>query len=197
MFTGLVEAMGELRASDADGAGGRLLHFTMPFAAELKLGESVAVNGCCLTVVECDADAAAFEAGPETLAKTDLGRLRVGEKVNLERAMRLNDRIGGHLVTGHIDGLGKLAIRQQQGEWQTAWFNAPVDILRQMVPKGSIAVNGVSLTVVEVRNDRFSVMLIPHTLSETTLGRMAIGAAVNLETDLIGKYVAQWMTARS
>lgn len=194
MFTGLVEALAPVHTVTPDGAGGLHLAIELAFARELALGESVALNGCCLTSVG-EGEVAHFRAGPETLAKTNLGELRPGERVNVERALRFGDRLGGHLVTGHIDGIGRIDAREQSGEWQTVWFSAPTAITFAMVPKGSIAVDGVSLTVVDIGPGRFSVMLIPHTLAVTTLGHKPIGAAVNLETDLIGKYVAQWLTA--
>lgn len=195
MFTGLVEALGTVRGISSDNSGGMALTLAIPFAGELALGESVAINGCCLTVVVCDADSAQFQVGPETLLKTNLGQLGVGDHINLERAMKLGDRIGGHMVTGHIDGTGTIASRETSGEWQIVWFAAAPDLRRQMVPKGSIAVDGVSLTLVDVANDRFSVMLIPHTLDHTTLGFKPIGGLINLETDLIGKHVARWLSA--
>ena len=190
MFTGLVERMGEVRRVDPDGAGGCVVVLNAPgLAAELSLGESIAVNGACLTVVERDAESFRFQAGPETLLRTNLGELVLGDRVNLERALRLSDRLGGHLVQGHIDGVGRIAERSRQGEWETVWFSCPPELTRQMVRKGSIAVDGVSLTLVDLAADRFSVMLIPHTLANTTLGFKQSGATVNLETDLIAKYV--------
>jgi riboflavin synthase len=194
MFTGLVEALADVCSAEPDGAGGTNLGLRMPFARELVLGESVAVNGCCLTVV-ATGDAVRFQVGPETLARTNLGALRTGDRVNVERSLRFGDRLGGHLVTGHVDGVGRIDAREPSGDWQTVWFSAPEALTAAMVPKGSVAVDGVSLTVVEVRAGRFSVMLIPHTLAVTTLGSSPTGSPVNLETDLIGKYVAQWMTA--
>ena len=190
MFTGLVERMGEVRRVDPDGAGGCVVVLNAPgLAAELSLGESIAANGACLTVVERDAESFRFQAGPETLLRTNLGELVLGDRVNLERALRLSDRLGGHLVQGHIDGVGRIAERSRQGEWETVWFSCPPELTRQMVRKGSIAVDGVSLTLVDLAADRFSVMLIPHTLENTTLGFKQSGATVNLETDLIAKYV--------
>ncbi|MFO0807392.1 MAG: riboflavin synthase [Gemmataceae bacterium] len=193
MFTGLIETMGEVRRAEADACGGRRLTLRAPFASELALGESVAVNGTCLTVVARDADSFAVEAGPETLLRTNLGRVEVGHRVNLERSLKFGDRLGGHMVQGHVDGVGTLVERLPQGEWQTLWFALPPKFAAQMVSKGSVAVDGVSLTLVDVLADRFSVALIPHTLAETTLGTIEIGAPVNIETDLIGKYVAKWM----
>ena len=158
-----------------------------------KIGDSVAVSGVCLTVVERSAHSLAFEAGPETLARTNLGELRVGDRVNLERALAVGDRLGGHIVQGHVDGMGRIAKRERQGDWETIWFSCPPNLARTMVPKGSIAVDGVSLTLVEVAGDRFSVALIPHTLAATTLGSKPVGASVNLETDLISKHVVKYL----
>jgi riboflavin synthase len=190
MFTGLVERMGEVRRIEPDGAGGRILVLSAPgFAAELALGESVALNGACLTVITRDADTFQFQAGPETLRRTNIGELTPGDRVNLERALRLSDRLGGHLVQGHIDGVGRIIERQRQGDWETVWFACPPELTKQMVSKGSVAVDGVSLTLVDVAADRFSVALIPHTLTNTTLGFKQSGATVNLETDLVAKYV--------
>lgn len=194
MFTGLVESLGTVRAINDDGAGGKKLAIAAPFAEELSLGESVAINGCCLTVVAVNADLCQFQCGPETLAKSDLGQLGLGDRVNLERSLRFGDRLGGHLVTGHVDGVGTIAECLTIGEWQTVWFVGPPELIRLLVPKGCVAVDGVSLTIVEVRTDRFSVMLIPHTLAATTLGIKDVGDAVNLEADLIGKYVAKCVT---
>ena len=191
MFTGLVETLGTVRRLAADDAG-RLLVIAAPrIAPELQIGESVAVNGACLTVVQRDSEAFAFQAGPETLRRTNLGELAVGDRVNLERALRLNDRLGGHFVQGHIDGVGRIADRQRQGDWETVWFSCAPELTRCIVSKGSVAVDGISLTVVDVTADRFSVALIPHTLALTTLGFKPVGAAINLETDILAKYVAK------
>jgi riboflavin synthase len=192
MFTGLVEALATVERVEEDGAG-RNLHVTeATVVPQLALGESVAINGACLTVVERSSSSARFQAGPETLRRTNLGKLAPGDRVNLERSLRVGDRLGGHIVQGHIDGVGHIAERQRQGEWETVWFACAPGLARQMVPKGSVAVDGVSLTLVDVGRDRFSVALIPHTLANTTLGFKSVGAAVNLETDLFAKYVQQW-----
>ena len=189
MFTGLVEALGTVRGLSAEGAGRRLVLEAPGLAGELALGESVAVNGACLTVVRRDADSCDFELAPETLRKTNLGSLRRGDRVNLERALRLGDRLGGHIVQGHVDGVGHLDRRTPDGDWLMVWFRCPPALTLQMVPKGSIAVDGISLTLVDVTADVFSVALIPHTLAVTTLGFKGPGDAVNLETDLLAKYV--------
>jgi riboflavin synthase len=160
-------------------------------AAEAVLGESIALNGCCLTVIDIAHDMLVFDAGPETLARTNLGRLAVGSRVNIERSLRLGDRLGGHLVTGHIDAVGSLDKRIDQADWSTCYFRVPEGLTRQMASKGSVAVDGVSLTLVDVERSRFSVALIPHTLSVTTLGGLNLGDEVNIETDLLAKYVAQ------
>jgi riboflavin synthase len=148
----------------------------------------VAINGCCLTVVAIDGELLAFDAGPETLQRTNLGRLVVGSNVNMERSLRVGDRLSGHFVSGHIDGNGTLEVRQDDKDWSTFWFRVPPALTRQMVSKGSIAVDGVSLTLVDVEPNRFSVALIPHTLQITTLGQLQTGDAVNIETDLLAKY---------
>jgi riboflavin synthase alpha subunit len=195
MFTGLVEGLGTVRSVRPDGQSRDLVIAVPDQGSELALGDSLAINGCCLTVVERDGDNCRFQAGPETLSRTNLGELAAGDRVNLERALRLGDRLGGHLVQGHIDGVGRVADRRRQGDWELVWFSCPAELAAQMVPKGSVAVDGVSLTLVEVGGDRFSVALIPHTLTCTTLGFKSVGNTVNLETDLLAKYV--WKCLRS
>jgi riboflavin synthase len=189
MFTGLVEVLGTVRDVVPDGAGRRLTVAAPEIAAGLAPGESVAVNGACLTVVARDAQTCAFQLAPETLGRTNLGGLRPGDRVNLERALRLSDRLGGHLVQGHVDGVGHVALRREEGGWVTAWFTCPRELAAQMVSKGSVTVDGVSLTLVDVGADRFSIALIPHTLENTTLGFKGPDDPVNLETDLLAKYV--------
>ena len=188
MFTGLVEALAAVERIEIEGDA-RALVVAPPFATELAPGESVAINGACLTVVAIDGRTARFQAGPETLRRTNLGELKPGDRVNLERALRAGDRLGGHLVQGHVDGLGRIASRRRQGEWEVVWFSCPAELAEQLVSKGSVAVDGVSLTVVDVTADGFSVALIPHRLAQTTLGFKGVGASVNLETDVLAKYV--------
>lgn len=194
MFTGLIEALGQVEAVAQQPPGMRLTVRHADMARQLSRGESVAVDGVCLSVVEAAADCFAFDVGPETLARTTLGGLQPGHVVNLERALRVGDRLGGHWVQGHVDGVGRILSRQTQGEWQVVWFETPPLLTRQMVVKGSVAVDGVSLTIVDLHRDRFSVMLIPHTLQQTTLGRKQVGDRVNLETDILAKYVQRLLT---
>jgi riboflavin synthase len=195
MFTGLIESLGTVSRLQADQAGRHLVIADSTLAPQLTVGESVAVNGACLTVVDHDVETFRFQVGPETLNRTNLGDLVRGDAVNLERSLRLTDRLGGHLVQGHVDGVGVLASRQLQGDWEVLSFQCAPVLASQMVSKGSIAVDGISLTLVDVAPDGFSVALIPHTLAVTTLGRKGPGAAVNLETDLLAKYVWKYMQA--
>jgi riboflavin synthase len=178
-----------------EGAGRQLVTSVPTFAGHLALGESLAVNGVCLTVVETHPDWCRFEVGPETLQRTNLGSLRAGDRVNLERSLRLGDRMGGHLVQGHVDGIGHITRKERDGEWVMMGFTCPPELTTQMIPKGSIAVDGISLTLVNVTGDGFTVMLIPHTLANTTLGFKQPGDAVNLETDQLAKYVKKYLDA--
>jgi riboflavin synthase len=201
MFTGLVEELAVIAeatfsANKRRDATLRLVVKAREIAKGAKVGDSIAVNGCCLTMVHNARNLLSFDAGTETLARTTFGRLKKGSLVNLERSMKLGDRLGGHLVTGHIDGLGTLVRRRDEGEWSHFVFRAQPRLMRQMVSKGSIAVDGVSLTVVDVEIDRFSVALIPHTLAHTTLGKMQVGDVANLETDLLAKYVERQLESR-
>ncbi len=195
MFTGLVEHLGHVAERIDQPPGCRLEIAAGKVAEGVSIGDSIAINGCCLTVVGIEGERLAFEAGAETLARTNLGELERGSPVNLERSLRVGDRMGGHFVTGHIDSVGTLARRSDTPPWAELWFQVPAGLTRQMASKGSIAVDGVSLTLVEVTEDAFSVMLIPHTLSVTRLGTLAVGDTVNLETDVLAKYVAQQLQA--
>jgi riboflavin synthase len=189
MFTGLVEELGTVLSLTPQGAAVELTLRGPIVAEDAALGASIAVNGCCLTIVRRERDALTFEAGSETLSRTNLGRLKPGSRVNLERSLRVGDRLGGHYVSGHIDGPGELVRRVEEGPWAFLWFRVPDELARQMASKGSVAVDGVSLTLVDVTSDQFSVALIPHTLAVTTLGSLQPGDAVNIETDLLAKYV--------
>ena len=197
MFTGLVQALGRVvhRTPDGDG-GARLTIREEGYAPSLELGESISVNGACLTVVRFDSSTFDFQIGPESLHRTTLGALQPGHRVNLERSLRVGDRMGGHYVTGHVDTVGELQQCLPSGEWQTYWFTFPAEYGDLLIPKGSIAIDGISLTVVDVEAARFSVMLIPHTLGHTTLGAKRPGDTINLEFDPLGKYVQKILRHR-
>ncbi len=189
MFTGLVQALATVAQVIPAGPGKRLTIEAPSLAKAAAIGDSIAVNGCCLTVVEIADALLSFEAGPETLSRTNLGELAAGSQVNLEPSLRAGDQLGGHYVSGHIEAVGTVDARHDDAEWSTFWFRFPRELGRYVVSKGSAAVDGVSLTVVEVEPERFSVQLIPHTLAATTLGKRHAGDRVNLETDLLAKYV--------
>jgi len=197
MFSGIVEALGTVAELRDEPPGCRLVIREPKIAADTSVAESICVNGVCLTVVETDDETMHFEAGPETLARTNLGQLKVGSRVNLERALAVGDRLGGHFVSGHIDGTGKLIERDDEGEWSTFRFSVPRELAAQMASKGSIAVDGVSLTIVDSEPDSFSIALIPYTLEVTTLGPLKVGDTVNLETDILAKYVQRLAEAEN
>lgn len=189
MFTGLVEGTGTVAGLVAEGSGMRLRIDVGDLVDGCRIGDSVAINGCCLTIVAMDGRKLEFDAVPETLRCTNLGKLEAGGRVNVERSLRVGDQLGGHLVTGHIDAVGQLDERRKEDQWSFFWFRCPRRLTRQMAPKGSIAVDGISLTLVDVEDERFSVALIPHTLAVTSMGSLSVGDDVNLETDLLAKYV--------
>lgn len=198
MFTGLIEGVGTLEMRDMRGGDARLRIDTgsLPFA-DAALGESIAVNGTCLTVVAFDAGAFEADVSTETLSLTTLGGLAQGRAVNLERAMRPTDRLGGHLVSGHVDGVGTVASITDDARAQRWRFEAPVGVLRYVAMKGSICVDGVSLTVNAVDDTGFDVALVPHTVSHTAFGSTRIGDAVNLEVDLVARYVERLLAMRA
>lgn len=189
VFTGLVQGLAEVVAYVQEGPGVRISIREPKLAASSELGASVALNGCCLTAVAVEGDQLDFQAGEETLSRTNLGRLAPGGVVNFEPSLTAGDPIGGHYVTGHIDAVGSVDQRIDDEEWSTFWFRVPRALTRQMASKGSVAVDGISLTLVDVEDERFSVALIPHTLEVTTLGRRQVGDPVNIETDILAKYV--------
>ncbi|MDR1384948.1 MAG: riboflavin synthase [Planctomycetaceae bacterium] len=196
MFSGIVEALGRIAALISEPPGCRLVVAEPQIRATTNVADSVSVNGCCLTVVEIGEKTMTFQAGPETLARTNLGDLTIGSPVNLERALTVGDRLGGHFVSGHIDGQAELIEIKDYGDWADYWFKIPVEIATQMASKGSVAVDGVSLTLVACQTDRFSVALIPYTLKVTTLGSRKVGDKVNIETDLLSKYVQRLLEAK-
>ncbi len=196
MFTGLVEELGNVQSVKPAGPGIRLSVSSTLVAKGVALGDSIAVNGCCLTVVKHEKGLLSFDIGEESLGRTNFGRLAKGSAVNLERSLEVGERLGGHYVTGHIDGTGTLFKRRDDQKWATLTFHMPSRLARQMASKGSVTVDGVSLTLVQVEADRFSVAIIPHTQEMTTLGNLQIGDLVNLETDLLAKYVERQLESR-
>lgn len=196
MFAGIVEEMGAVKALEKTLSGTRLTILAKVVMDDLPIGASVSVNGACLTVVKRDEKEFSADVSPETLTVTNLGQLAAGSPVNLERAMKLNERIGGHLVAGHVDGVGTIRERHQEGNGTVITIEASSEIFRYCIQKGSITVDGVSLTINEVSGRSFSVMIIPHTAKVTTLGIKQAGDTVNLESDLIGKYVERLLQER-
>jgi riboflavin synthase len=197
VFTGIVEELGEIRALERRGDVLRLDVAARTTLAGSDLGSSVAINGVCLTVVAARADGLAFEVGPETLARTTLGALKVGEAVNLERPLRFGAAVGGHLVLGHVDGIGTVTDVSRVESTARVRIALPGPALAPLlVAQGSVAVDGVSLTVAALETLAFEIMVIPHTLAVTTFGRLAAGRAVNIETDVIGKYLQRSLTLK-
>ncbi len=195
MFTGLVEGLGRI-SKLAESLEGRRLTIGWPALEPLdplKLGESVAVSGCCLTVVAVGDREFEVQVGPETLLRTNLGDKKPGDRVNLERALKVGDRLGGHFVQGHVDTTAALVERRGQGEWEFLRFEIEPGWTPLLVSKGSIAIDGVSLTLVDVADEGFSIMLIPHTMAMTTLGESPVGARLNIEVDMLAKHVRKLM----
>ncbi len=196
MFTGIVEEIGVVKALESSLAGTRLTILASTVMETLTVGASVSVNGACLTVVAVGDREFSAEVSRETLSVTALGRLITSAPVNLERALKINGRIDGHLVSGHVDGVGTLTSRRQEGNAIVLRVEAPKEVLRYCVPKGSITVDGASLTINELNDRSFGVAIIPHTAKMTTLGVKQAGETVNLEADLIGKYVERLLQER-
>jgi len=197
MFTGLVQALGEITAKEPRGGAVRLAVQAPEFAVEAQIGDSVAVNGCCLTVVEIDGDTLAFDVIPESLDRTNLGAQNVGKRVNLELPLRPTDRLGGHFVQGHVDAVANFTGKSAADGDVRFRFSLPTALRGHIVEKGSIAIDGVSLTVASVEDGEFTVALIPHTLEVTTLGRLEAGDPINLEGDILAKYVAALQDANA
>lgn len=197
MFTGIVRELGRIAALDGDEAGVRLRIQAPRTAPTVGLGDSVAVSGCCLTVTAVDGAELSFDAVPETLRRTALRRLAAGDAVNLEPALRAGEPLGGHYVQGHVDGVGSVVSVAAEGEGCRLAIAAPAELRRYCVEKGSIAVDGVSLTIAALRDDGFEVALIPHTLAETTLSDLSLEDPVNLEVDVLAKYVERLLPGAS
>jgi riboflavin synthase len=189
MFTGIVRERGRVSGIDGGDAGVRLRVAAPATAPGVALGDSVSIGGVCLTVVAVEGDEIAFDAVPETLSRTSLGRLAAGDDVNVEPALRAGEPLGGHVVQGHVDGVGRARSVEPEGGGTRIWIDAAADMLRYCVEKGSVTVDGVSLTVAGLDDTGFAVALIPRTLAETTLGGLSVGDSVNLEVDILAKYV--------
>ena len=189
MFTGMVEEMATVRGIDLTSDNARISIASELVHQDAAIGDSISVNGCCLTVVSNDNQLLEFDAVPETLQRTNLGEFNTGTPVNLERALKPETRLGGHYVTGHIDGLGTIQNIEEHPEWRKIFVQVEPHLAVQMASKGSVAIDGVSLTLVDVTENSFSVVLIPHTLQVTTIGQRDVGDKVNIETDLLAKYV--------
>ena len=188
MFTGIIRELGRVAAVDGGEAGMRLTIAAPETAAATAPGDSVALDGCCLTAVAVQDGSIAFDAVPETIRRTTLGRLRPGDDLNVEPALRAGEPLGGHYVQGHVDAVGTVRAVEPEGGLRV-WVEAPADLIRYCVEKGSVTVDGVSLTVAALAADAFAVALVPHTLAATTLGALEAGDAVNLEADVLAKYV--------
>ncbi|RPH52544.1 MAG: riboflavin synthase [Desulfobacteraceae bacterium] len=198
MFTGIIESLGDIKMVRSTGQGG--MRFAIETGINLDgtgLGESIAVNGACLTVVGIAGKRFDVDVSPETLEKTTLGNARAGERVNIERAMRLSDRLDGHLVSGHVDGVGSITGKKTAGNAVIITFGIPVSISRYIIKKGSVAVDGVSLTINNCDEKWFEVSIIPHTAALTTMGIKGVGGFVNIETDMIGRYVERFVKLQS
>lgn len=193
MFTGLIEEKGRIFRSSAVSGGLRLTVEAPLVSSDVKMGDSVAVNGVCLTAVEISPPLLVFDVVRETAVRSTLGQLRPGSAVNLERPLRVGDRLGGHMVLGHVDGIGTVDDIQKAGTETIFRFETDPAVIQYVVEKGSVAVDGISLTVVDVGTNWFTVAVIPHTLVSTTLGEASVGSNVNLETDIIGKYVFKYV----
>lgn len=194
MFSGIIEKVARICNIEKHGEYVRLSVDLEELGTDVKVGDSVSVNGVCLTVVKLSSSIACFEMISETIARTNLSRLRAEESVNVERSLKLTDRIGGHLILGHVDGVGVISERIESNGSSKVWVSASPDIIGLMIPKGSVALDGISLTLVDVERDKFSVCLIPHTLEVTTLNSKRIGDEVNIEVDMIGKYIRKFVS---
>jgi riboflavin synthase len=195
MFTGIVEELGSIAAIEGDGDGLRLQIEAPVLAPLCQIGDSVNVSGCCLTVVAIEGSTLSFDVVPETLRRTALGGLGPGARVNLEDALRAGEPYGGHIVQGHVDGVGELGERREEGIGLWLRFRAPEHVQRYLIEKGSVTVAGVSLTVAALHDDGFAVAIVPHTMHMTTLGGLPVGAPVNLEADMIARYVERLLEA--
>jgi riboflavin synthase len=194
MFTGLVEDLGTIKSNQSSPAGKRIVVETSLPIEEIKIGDSVSVDGVCLTVVQFEGKRLHFDVSQESLYRSTLGERKIGDQVHLERALRLSDRLGGHMVQGHVDAVGQITKLTPRGEATQLDFSCPAKVGKYLIEKGSIAIDGVSLTVNERSSENFSVVLIPHTLEKTCIANKGVGGKVNLEIDLIAKYVERLLS---
>jgi len=200
MFTGIIQGLGrveKLSSLKGNGKAAQMIVDLGRLAKDLKIGDSVSINGACLTVVGIKNSKAKFEMIGETIKKTALGSLRLGEDVNIERSLRVGDTIDGHFVLGHVDGIGTIIEKVKQKNQTKLWIKIDKELIKYIVPKGSIAIDGVSLTVIDVLKDKISVALIPHTIAVTTLGIKSKGSKVNVEIDLLGKYARKVLAGKN
>ncbi len=189
MFTGIIEELGEVRAIEAKGKESRLTIKAKKALEDAGLGDSISINGVCLTVVNISKGSFSADVSLETLKVTNLGNLKIGDKINLERSLKITDRLGGHIVSGHVDGIGIIKEKKIEESTIYPWIEVTDDLCKYMVLRGSIAVDGVSLTIAGIKNNRFKVAIIPHTASITTIGIKGIGDSVNIEVDIVAKYI--------
>jgi riboflavin synthase len=197
MFTGIVRERGTVVAADATEAGRRLIVEAPTTAAETVIGDSVSIGGVCLTATDVLDGRVTFDAVPETLSRTTLGRVEIGDEINVEPALRAGEPLGGHYVQGHVDGVARVRALDREGDSLRVTIEAAPELLRYCVEKGSVAVQGVSLTIAELHDDAFAVALVPHTLEVTTLGTVAIGDELNVEVDVLAKYVERLVAPQS
>ena len=196
MFTGIVRELGRIAAVDGTSDGVRIVVEAQDTAGDADVGDSVAINGVCLTVTDAANGALAFDAVPETLRRSSLGTLAPGQRVNVEPVLQAGEPLGGHYVQGHVDGVGEIRQSEPEGDGKRVWIDLPVELRRYLVEKGSVAVEGVSLTVAELDAEGFAVALVPHTMAVTTLGDRTAGDRVNIEVDILAKYVERLLSRR-
>jgi riboflavin synthase len=193
VFTGLIIELGEIAAIDRRAQNAQLAIKGRKILEDIAIGDSIAINGVCLSVTTVKGDVISFDVSGETLKSTNLDQLKRGDKVNLEPSLRPNSKMGGHFVSGHVDGIGRIRSRRTEGNAERIEIESPADVLKYLVQKGSVSVDGISLTVVDVLKDAFTLVIIPHTASLTTIGFKKVGDTVNLEPDILAKYVAKFL----
>ncbi len=189
MFTGIIEHLGKVKQIKRQASSALVVVDIGPLSSDVNSGDSIAINGSCLTVTRIGGPDVSFDVSTETLSKTTIGELRVSDKVNIEGSLKIGDKLGGHFVTGHVDGVGVISKKENKVGQCTIWFSVSEELADMMIKKGSVAMDGISLTIVDIEEKSFSVALIPYTLEETTLGFKEVGQKVNIETDMLGKWV--------